>query len=250
MILWPPSLLLLRQHRLALNPLNRCKQRCYLRCHSTFFTFKLCTRPTVARLLNWKYSHIFFYNLDCTCRLDGHHTSLQTSWLQSLTLEQWLPPHGTEPLLLQWRSCTVESASSLYDVVQYSSDRKIAGAFCHPLRFGFRLCFAWAEKETFILFHPSHILLQRDGQKSLLTVQVKWSFAFALPWYLCLLSVGKLVMIIVYFARRFSAHFGRTIAPPACLSRSRQSTWIGTQPFCITENLFFGLAVLYTSRLE
>ena len=54
----------------------------------------------LARLLN-RNTPISFYNLDCSCRLDGHHTSLQTSWLQSLIQEQWLQLPGTEPLLLQ-----------------------------------------------------------------------------------------------------------------------------------------------------
>ena len=117
----------------------------------------------LARLLN-RNTPISFYNLDCSCRLDGHHTSLQTSWLQSLIQEQWLQLPGTEPLLLQWRtSCTVQRPSTVWSASMPYWQENCRGFFSPPLRFGFRLCFAWAEKETSILFHPSHIV-QRDGQ--------------------------------------------------------------------------------------
>ena len=159
--------------------------------------------PTPHLLRFWllnRNTPISFYNLDCSCRLDGHHTSLQTSWLQSLIQEQWLQLPGTEPLLLQWRtSCTVQRASSVWSASIPYWQEEWPGHFLTPtLRFGFRLCFAWAEKETSILFHPSHIV-QRDGQWVCRRYKLSETMLLHCPWYLRLLLV--VVMIVVHLDR-------------------------------------------------
>jgi len=182
-ILWLPSSHLLKQHQLVLNPLNRCKQRYVIALH-----------------ILYRNTPISFYNLDCSCRLDGHHTSLQTSWRQSLIQEQWLQLPGTELLLLQWRtSCTVQRASSVWSASIPYWQEEWPGHFLTPtLRFGFRLCFAWAEKETSILFHPSHIV-QRDGQWVCRRYKLSETMLLHCPWYLRLLLV--VVMIVVHLDR-------------------------------------------------
>jgi hypothetical protein len=121
---------------------------------------------------------------NCTCRQGGHPTLLPTTWHQFLTQEQLLQLHGTELQRFQWRtSCMIQKASSSTGYASFTDQNTIltaksSGGFSHSLWFDFRLCFAWAEKSSSVLF-CLHII-QRAVRRICGLTSVKWRCTFGL----------------------------------------------------------------------
>lgn len=144
--------------------------------------------------------------LGCTCRQDGHRTSLPTTWFQFLTQEQWLQLHGTEPQRFRWRtSCMLQKASSSACYASFTVQNTIltaksSGAFVNPSDL-ISACALHGPRNRvpycFVLRAVQRIcrLLQRLSETMLLPCW--WS-----DDYLCVCAVWSIVLIltiVVYF---------------------------------------------------